>query len=91
MLSRRREYAQGNTLYPSPSAGNGKTVTDPFTGKADGWNGKCCGFWCAAERVAVPGTINEGDGDITRTAVTGGFEPNVGNAGCPFCGSGASK
>ena len=93
MLSRRPEYAQGNTLYPSPTAGNGKIAVDPYTGKADGWSGKCCGFWSSADRVTVPGTMNEGDGFIYRTQLSGtqGFEPFVSPGGCAFCGSGNSQ
>jgi hypothetical protein len=87
----RRELNLGRTEFPSPTAGNGKQVVDRYTGMPDGWACRQCGFWCSAQRVAVPGTINEGNGDITFVPVTGGSEPVVGRGGCPFCGSGNSR
>lgn len=83
MSIRKREVEIGDTLYPGPSAGDGKSVVDRFNGKVDGWQCKQCGFWCTAQRVTAPGTLNEGDGFVRVVS----NDPVVDQGGCPFCGT----
>lgn len=83
---RRNDDITGITLYPSPTAGNGRPDVDKITGQIDGWRGKCCGMYIRpANGASSPGTANEGSGAVSNNSTTG--DPTVSRGLCPFCGS----
>ena len=71
----------GQTLYPSPSAGDGKLEEDGF------YACKQCGAQCDSQKVSSPGHANDGDGYVT----TSGGDPTVAFGRCPFCGTANSR
>lgn len=90
LLQRRNDDIIGASVFPTPTAGNGKVTVDKYTGQIDNWACQQCG---AQNRVAngaqSPGTYAQGDGFITNDASTG--DPTVKRPGCWNCGTANSR
>jgi len=90
MSQRHRDDIIGATVFPTPTAGSGKLKVDKYTGIADEWDCKQCGFHMVVQNgYQSPGTYNQGDGFISNDPITG--DPTVSRPGCSFCGTPNSR
>jgi len=82
----------GATLYPSPTAGDGKYVRGNHPKKVnDSYGCSQCGFQCSIKRVKSPGGSSEGNGGITVSVSSEVGDPTVSGSVCPHCGSANSR